>query len=465
MESPKVCRGCFCEWEEEWEECPHCGWSPGKTYETLRQWTTGAVLEQRYLIGALYLQCSELAVWRIYDNLLGISCFAMRNLREDAEDAEVLLQTARLMQGVEEQRKTVSTEGMVRILSMKAVEKNIVLLFSMREKYFDPKEFEKDYLASVYNVFLGNFSDTLEQNESKGAERKEALPPDTILDGRYRVLDCIGIGGFGITYRCEELYLHREAAVKEYFPGEWAQREETYVEVKQSGYVEPYRFGMNSFLKECRITAKFIHTPHIVTAYDAFYDNDTIYLAMEYVDGVSIGREFRRREYRPYTPMEVSGIICPVLEALEEIHEKSIVHSDISPGNIMRTRSGKIMLIDLGAAKYSLDSQPSLGVAFLKLDYAAPEQYRTAKAGTPKDEGPWTDVYAVGATMYYLLTGQKPTDVIRRLEGKDTKLEFPLRYRLQLSGKWRRLIGHAMELDRNERIGSARELEEEIKRL
>lgn len=211
--------------------------------------------------------------------------------------------------------------------------------------------------------------------------------------------------------------------------------------------------------------AKFIHTPHAVTIYDVMEANDTAYLVMEYISGTSIGREMRERNYRPYEPQEMGDILFPVLEALHAFHEQKIIHSDLSPGNIMRSKEGEIFLVDMGAAKYALNCQPVLSAAFLKLDYAAPEQYQTAKEGIPKNEGPWTDIYALGATTYYLLTGQKPPDVMQRLTGKKTDVVLPRRCGLKKKRRWEKLINHAMALDIRERIHSVEELREEMGRL
>lgn len=213
------------------------------------------------------------------------------------------------------------------------------------------------------------------------------------------------------------------------------------------------------------MTAYFIHTRHIVTIYDIFAENDTAYMVMNYISGISIGREMRMRAYQPYSPQEMADIILPLLEPLADIHDRKMVHSDISPGNIMKSQEGEICLIDMGAAKYCLETQPILSTAFLKKDYAAPEQYRTAKTGVPEDEGPWTDLYAVGAIMYYLLTGHKPTDAISRLQGKSTDLVSPKKYKVKVSRQWMNLIHCCMALERKERIASAAELAKEIRKL
>lgn len=454
MEEPKICLGCFTEWEEGKKVCPHCRWNPEEKILDAIYWHIGDVLEQRYLIGNFFCTVRDMVVWRIYDNLLGIPCFVLIN---QGNSVDALASAALHLQAAAK-----ATEVSVEVLAIKKLAKKNVLLFSMQDRYMEVETFERLLQADADEP-----ESLIEKIEyaSDDEKRKQLLPAGTSLGDRYRVIGCIGIGGFGITYLCEDILLHRNVALKEYFPAEWVERDGEYVAVKKSNMVEAYRFGIQSFLKEARITAKFIHTPHIVTIYDAIEANDTFYMVMKYIPGISIGREMRAREYKPYTPAEMADIILPVLEGLEQMHESRIVHSDISPGNIMRSEQGDIVLIDMGASKYALENQPILSAAFLKLDYAAPEQYRTGKEGIPKDEGSWTDIYAVGATMYYLLTGHKPTDVISRLSNRKTDLISPRKYKVRLSKQWMQLIHHAMELDRRERFYSVAELKEGICKL
>lgn len=296
-------------------------------------------------------------------------------------------------------------------------------------------------------------------------DKNETLPEGFCIAGRYRIVRCIGIGGFGIIYLCEDSVGSRPVAVKEYFPRQWAEREEQYVSVKNSSVVDAFRFGMQSFLKEAQIMSAFVHTPHVVTFYEALQDNDTVYLAMEYIDGISVGRMLRERQYRPYKPKEAAKLLLPVLEGLEQMHEKGVVHSDLSPGNIMYAGEGQVCLIDLGAAKEYKSKEPVISAAFLKPDYAAPEQYRTAREGIARDEGPWTDIYAAGGVLYYLLTGHKPTGAVSRLNGENTDLEELDGRGVKLSGKWKRLLRQAMALEIGKRIGSAAELSGRIQKL
>lgn len=454
METRRICLGCFREWEGD-GRCPHCGWECEKQYVKILGWAPGDVFGQRYLLGSLYCRLSASAVWRVYDKLLGISCYVMR-MQEGTNRAD-----GNFLKAVR------PPEDSVKLLAVKGLGGKRALLFSMKEPVEDAEELLIDLQA-----FMGSLEEEAEEiadieetNQRAGKKKEQALPNGTLLDGRYQILDCIGIGGFGILYLCHDLALRRLIAMKEYFPAEWAWRDGLDVDVKKSQMAAAYRFGIQSFLQEAKFMAKFLHKPHIADAYDIMEDNDTVYLAMEYIPGVSIGREMRARGYQPYRPGEAAQILFPVMDALEALHEKKVVHGDVSPGNIMRTEDGGIFLIDLGAAKYALDSRPVFGAAFLKPDYAAPEQYQTAREGIPRGEGPWTDAYALGATMYYLLTGQKPPNVISRLEAKHAEIPFSRKYRLKHAKQWTKFFNRAMALDVKERIGSMGEFRKEAAKL
>lgn len=412
-------------------------------------------MENRYLPGMLYWEKAGQTVWRMYDQLLEIKVLAFRAKEGQQE------QLYRMAQKLE--RLNLLDGNSVKILAVKKIDTDWFLLFSVKNAEEKKKQIQAVLAAT-------NLQETQEMPDfskyrKQGRTKEQVLPCGTILNGQYQVLDCVGIGGFGIVYLCQDFYLKRLVAVKEYFPEQWAERESSYVSVKSSDKLNAYRFGLQSFYEEAKMMAKFLNTPHIVTIYDVFQENDTAYLVMEYLSGISIGREMRLREYKSYSAAELSEIINPVMDALEAMHDQRIVHSDISPGNIMRTSNGDICLIDMGAAKYTNTVRPVLSAAFLKVNYAAPEQYRTARQGIPYDEGPWTDIYALGATIYYLLTGQKPPDIIKRLEGKNTKLCLPKKPRVKRARQWQTFLGHAMEPEIKERIGSIRQVREESKGL
>lgn len=456
MKASKICRGCFAEWDELSFQCPWCGWEEhsdsDKEYGS-GGWKTGMVLEKRYLLGKPYLEKSDYVIWRVYDSSMDIRCFFLVSAGGSLE-AMKELGWGFLAQKEEKDCPVV--------LSFKEIAGRYAMVFSMRDRYLPEEDFiswlrlekEKPEPVIGHIEYIGE-QDTL----------KNVLPENTILDGRYRITGCVGIGGFGITYLCEDILLQRNVVIKEYMPEAWAEREGNFVMVQSSGILEAYRYGMKSFMREAKMTAHVLHDQHFVTEYDIFQENDTAYIVLEYLSGMNIGREMAKRNYCPYTPHETAEIILPVLEGIQVMHDKKIIHSDISPGNIMRTAKGKITLIDLGAAKYNVEEQPMLSAAFLKKAYAAPEQYQTAREGIPGNEGPWTDIYAVGAVMYYLLTGHKPVDALTRLSGKTARLIPPKKYKVRLRKGWLKLVHQCMELDWSKRPSSARDVEEMIRRL
>lgn len=445
----KACLGCFAEMDAEDKKCYKCGWKSGQAIVNKHRWCLGDVLEKRYLVGNIYYESEEehIVIFYVYDKLLSIPCMALIKEGDEASYTQIAKRLQASYKG---------ESGNLVILAIKMLQGKQVLLFSLENRHMPTSIFE----ICLHSSFK---EEERHMSDRKVQKREHVLPSGVVLDERYRIEECIGVGGFGITYLCEDILLDRPVAIKEYFPSEWAEREETYVLIKQSKMLSAYRYGMESFMKEISITAKFIHTPHIPSVYDAFEANDTLYMVMEYVDGISVGRMMKIREYRPLEPEEVATVILPVLDALEAVHDKNIVHSDISPGNILYTENGSIYLIDMGAAKYTLDSQSVLDAIFLKIEYAAPEQYRTAVERKPADEGPWTDIYALGATMYFILTGNKPVDVISRLNGTNEDLGMDLKE--EISVAWAGILDETMALDRTERIQSVPELRRKIEEL
>ena len=436
MEKPKICRGCFKEWNAADTVCPCCGWEPEMEYESVFGWRTGDVFEKRYLLGMPYCRIADIAVWRIYDTVLSIGCLVLRVM---PEEKETLYRLAERMQ-----KEAHCLNNSIVLMAVKDIGVRSALLFSIKEQESCADALQKVLAEEIQPCDPPDIRETPEYVQKKDS----ALAPGTMLGGRFEILECIGIGGFGIVYRCLDLSLHRIAAVKEYFPEEWAEREEQYVTVKKSRMREAYWFGLKSFYQEAQIMAKLMHTSHVAPVYDVMEANDTAYLIMRYIPGISIGREMRERNYQPYKPGEIMEIMLPVLETLSEFHSRKIIHGDISPGNIMRSEEGNIFLVDMGAASY-----------------AAPEQYQTAKKGIPENEGSWTDVYALGATVYYLLTGQKPPDVMQRLSGKRADVVLPKRCRLKHKRQWTKFFNHAMALSIQERIHTVEELEEELRKL
>lgn len=446
MEKTKICMGCFEELPDDATVCSICGFDNKTIKREVQKWCQGAVIEKRWLLGCRFSQSDTYTIWRAWDSVLEIKCFLLvLNDNSDMALSDIAV---------------LSKENDIdfKILSAGIVLDRKVLCISA-----DRTDIKEDEHCIKENVW--GEKDIISHIDNGNTDKNDILPADTLLNDRYQILGIVGIGGFGITYLAKDINLLRNVAVKEYFPKQWVQREQNYVSIRHSGMVEPFRYGLKSFVSEIKMTAKFIHTENIVTVTDAFFENDTAYMVMEYIQGESIGRELRKRKNKLYDTQEIKEIFVPVLKALTNMHERKMIHCDISPANIIRKKNGEIVLIDMGAAKYIYDKKMTFTASFLKPDYAAPEQYQTAKSGKAGNEGTWTDIYAVGATMYHCLTLEKAPDVIKRLESGTDKIKVEHRFKLRDRKKWIKLACDCMELDRTKRIQESYTVLERIDEL
>ena len=239
-----------------------------------------------------------------------------------------------------------------------------------------------------------------------------SLRPFTKLNGKYLVGKVIGEGGFGITYIGFNMETDLPVAIKEYFPAELATRDTTQGNIIQifSGEAKDlYKEGLEKYLREARNLSMFSDLPGIVTVKDFFYENETAYIIMEFINGVSL-KDYLTKVGGRMRHNEVTKLMKPVLESMNKIHEVGIIHRDISPDNIMITKNKQVKLTDFGAARvFDTEDNKSITVV-LKRGYAPEEQYR-AKG----NQGPWTDVYALCATMYRMITGVTPQEALERI--------------------------------------------------
>ena len=242
-------------------------------------------------------------------------------------------------------------------------------------------------------------------------ENLHCLRKGTRLIGRYIIEGVLGQGGFGITYLGTDELHEKKVAIKEFFPQGIVTRNIEYqdtVTVTFVGEKDNYEKGKERFLKEARTMAKFSKDEGIVKALDFFEINNTAYIVMEYLEGVTLKQYLR--ENQRIAPEDLIELLVPLIESLDEIHSQGMIHRDISPDNIMVLPDGRIKLMDFGAARdYTEFGEKSLSIV-LKPGYAPPEQYQTHGI-----QGPWTDIYALCATMYKCITGENPSDAIERV--------------------------------------------------
>jgi len=242
-------------------------------------------------------------------------------------------------------------------------------------------------------------------------ENLHCLRKGTRLIGHYTIEGVLGQGGFGITYLGIDELHEKKVAIKEFFPQGIVTRNIEYqdtVTVTFVGEKDNYEKGKERFLKEARTMAKFSKDEGIVKALDFFEINNTAYIVMEYLEGVTLKQYLR--ENQRIAPEDLIELLVPLIESLDEIHSQGMIHRDISPDNIMVLPDGRIKLMDFGAARdYTEFGEKSLSIV-LKPGYAPPEQYQTHGI-----QGPWTDIYALCATMYKCITGENPPDAIERV--------------------------------------------------
>ena len=241
-----------------------------------------------------------------------------------------------------------------------------------------------------------------------------ALIPGTVLAGKYIVGRVLGQGGFGITYVAQDYKTKQLVAMKEFFPDTMASRAAgNTIQAHTGGAGENFVYGKDCFLEEAKTLAEFIGNENIVRVISYFEENGTAYFAMEYIEGESF-QDYIKSHGGKVSWEDAKRFLLPVMDALAAVHAKGIVHRDVTPDNIYITKEGVVKLLDFGAARYSLgDKSRSLDVV-LKHGFAPKEQYtRHGK------QGPFTDVYTVGASFYFALTGKRPPDAIDRIEEDD----------------------------------------------
>jgi WD40 repeat protein/serine/threonine protein kinase len=236
-----------------------------------------------------------------------------------------------------------------------------------------------------------------------------ALPDGTELVGDYRIKRVLGAGGFGITYLADEIALARLVTIKEYFPADFAARESEAASPRSQDCAPDYNWGLERFIEEAQTLARFVH-PNIVRVYRYFRANNTAYMVLHFEEGGSFKSWLKGLKRAP-RQAELERIVTPLLEALELVHGGSYLHRDIAPDNIIIRKDGSPVLIDFGSARGEIASHSKTVSALVKPGYSPYEQYAT----TSRQQGPWTDIYALGATLYHAIAGKRPPDAPSRM--------------------------------------------------
>ena len=232
-----------------------------------------------------------------------------------------------------------------------------------------------------------------------------ALPRGYQLQ-EYRIDSTLGVGGFGLTYLATDANLNMQVAIKEYLPGDLAMRGEDHsIRSRSEQTLEKFTWGRNRFLDESRTLASFRH-PNIVRVMRFFEANQTAYMVMEFVAGQPLNEWIKTR--RPVSTASVTELALALLGGVEVIHQSGFLHRDIKPGNIFMRQDGAPVLLDFGSARAaSVDTERT---AIVSPGYAPLEQYHAHG-----NQGPWTDIYALGGVLYWLVTGHKPLEATARV--------------------------------------------------
>lgn len=281
------------------------------------------------------------------------------------------------------------------------------------------------------------------------------LQPGTILADRYKVGNVLGEGGFGITYVGDDLKKGKLVAIKEFYPQGYCTRDTVVtdlVTLYSSVPLEMINKWMNGFMREAKVLAECNGMPGVVGVRAYFKANNTAYIVMEYLEGKTLKTILKEEGRIPYD--RILDAFFPLMNTLQELHNRKLIHRDISPDNIMVTPYDGMKLLDFGAARvYEADDEKSLSV-LLKRGFAPIEQYKSRG-----NQGPWTDVYALCATMYRCITGIAPPEAIERLSEDNIE---PLSKFVKIDRRVENAILAGLAVDERSRIQSVADLMAEL---
>lgn len=276
------------------------------------------------------------------------------------------------------------------------------------------------------------------------------LPPGTVLTERYLVGRMIGEGSFGVTYIGRDLLLGIIVAIKEYFPLSYGSRDARKGEQVIYIYQDNDKKGLEHFYREAKLLSQFHMLDGIVSVRDFFYANETAYIVMDYIKGITLKEHVKKNG--AVEGKEALAMIRPVIRSLHIVHQADIIHRDISPDNLLLTEQKKLVLVDFGSARVEDSTMTQSMTVMFKRGYTPKEQYlRRGKLGA------WSDIYSLCATMYFMLTGIVPNEAIERML-QDTIVPLPKMSSVSLAQKQKNAIMKGICVKPEERWQSMLEL-------
>jgi serine/threonine protein kinase len=264
------------------------------------------------------------------------------------------------------------------------------------------------------------------------------LPLDSMLM-EYKLSAVLGVGGFGITYLARDTLLEKDVAIKEFFPaGDVARVDNTTVAITNTERTEDYQSGLDRFLKEARTLAGFSH-PNIIRVNRYFKAHGTGYMVMDYEEGESL-KTWLEKHPLP-TEAEIKALLGPILSGLAKVHDAGFLHRDIKPDNIFLRKDGTPVLLDFGSARATKGPTMRTLTALVTPGYAPFEQYTTKS-----NQGPWSDIYALGGVAFFAVTGENPPDALSRMR-EDNVADILARAHGRHSSGFLDAIAWALNLD------------------
>lgn len=278
-----------------------------------------------------------------------------------------------------------------------------------------------------------------------------------ILNQKYLIGKVLGQGGFGITYVGLDLNLQAKVAIKEFFPSDFASRDQSggySVQGLPGRKADLFNKNKQRFINEARVLAQFADEKSIVSVRDYFEENGTAYFVMDFVEGESLKHVLK--EHGPFTYSQAVGLVIPIIDALEEVHKTNLIHRDIAPDNILVRPNGSTVLIDFGAARTASAKRTHSLSVVVKPGYAPPEQYYSRG-----EQGEWTDIYALCATLYKLITGKTPPPSLDRQAGQ-MKLVPPSSLGADITLRQEKVIMRGLSLEPRSRQQSMIEFKRDL---